>query len=143
MKEEASNIEEAALVLTQEQQALAEASPETKQQSNEVLDSFMELRKLSAHLSAANRLIGMVSNNGLRRTIRMYLKAGLEEINDNTLQNNNEKALLKHLVQAQDLKYSLIMKAIDEQVATEVAAQGTQETSNETQTTTQGDNDNG
>jgi hypothetical protein len=88
MKEEASNIEEAALVLTQEQQALAEASPETKQQSNEVLDSFMELRKLSAHLSAANRLIGMVSNNGLRRTIRMYLKAGLEEINDNTLQTN-------------------------------------------------------
>lgn len=92
-----------------------ESSEEIKEKvvqefSNQPSEEYM-LMRFKSHYDVIMKLLPLVSNNGLRRVFRSYLKSGVYDTE--ALLGREEKAMLGHLLQLHDVKYSLLLSAIE------------------------------
>lgn len=96
-----------------EVQAQEQAQVESGKQANgtNLTDEEYMLAMFRAHMDNANKLLQLVSSNGLRRVVKAYVRAGVYDIPK--FQDKAEERLFNELMGLHDVKYSLLVGAID------------------------------
>ena len=86
-------------------------SEELTQEQKTATEEEQLLLGYRVSVDRALKIMPMLSNNGLKRVVAAYVKAGIEELPQ---LRKEEKTMLNELLALHDIKYTLISKAIDE-----------------------------